>query len=68
MEILSGNTQIELLKKMNDIKKEHDALKQEIIDDTVQFDEFEKKINEKIDRLQELEKNYVAVIEEMEKK
>jgi uncharacterized coiled-coil DUF342 family protein len=68
MEILSGNTQIELLKKMNDIKKEHDALKQEIIDDTVQFDEFEKKINEKINRLQELEKNYVAVIEEMEKK
>ncbi len=68
MKNLSENTEIELLKIMNDIKKEHDTLKQEIIDDTVLFDEFEKKINEKINKLQELEKSYVIVVEEMEKR
>jgi hypothetical protein len=66
MENLSGNTPTELLKMINDIKQKHDALKQEIINDTFEFDELEIKINKKIEALTELEKNYVALIEEME--
>jgi uncharacterized coiled-coil DUF342 family protein len=67
MEILTGHTPTQLLKMLNDIKQEYDSLKQEIINDTIVFDEIEKKINEKINRLTELEKSYVALIEEMEK-
>jgi hypothetical protein len=68
MEELSKHTPIELLKMINDTKQKHDALKQEIINDTFEFDEFEIKINKKIEALTELEKNYVALIEEMEKR
>lgn len=68
MEELSKHTPIELLKMINDTKQKHDALKQEIINDTLEFDEFEIRINKKIEMLTELEKNYVALIEEMEKR
>lgn len=68
MENLSGHTETELLKMMNDIKKEHEALKQEIIDNTRIVDELEIKINEQLNSLTELEKNYVAIVEEMEKR
>ena len=67
MEVSTGYTPTQLLKMINDIKQQYDSLKQEIINDTIVFDEIEKKINEKINKLTELEKNYVALIEEMEK-
>ena len=68
MENLSKYTPTELLKMVNDNVTRHNALKQEIIDHTYEVDELEKKINEKIVILEELEKNYVELIEEMEKR
>lgn len=68
MENLSGYTPTQLLKMINDAKKMHDALKQEIVDYTFQVDELEKIINNKLNELTEIEKNYVALIEEMEKR
>jgi len=68
MEELSKYTPTELLKMINDAKAKHDTLKQEIIDHTFDLDELSKLINEKIGKLTELEKNYVELIEEMEKR
>lgn len=63
MEDLSKLTPTQLLKKGNDIKARHDALKQEIIADTYGIEELEKRLNEKVKELQELEKNYVEIVE-----
>jgi hypothetical protein len=63
MEDYSKYTPIELLKMGNDIKTKHDALKQEIIEYSFQTEELEKLINKKLALLDELEKNYVAIIE-----
>jgi hypothetical protein len=68
MEDLSKCTPTELLKIGNDIKVKHDTLKQEIIDLSFEVEELERKINEKIVLLDELERNYVAVVEEIEKR
>jgi len=68
MENLSTCTPTELLKLINDVKSKHDTLKQEIIGHTFEVDELEKKINEKLAKLDELEKSYVKLIEELEKK
>ena len=68
MEDLSKYTPIELNKLINDIKVKHDTLKQEIINDTIELDKFLVMINDKTNTLTELEKNYVALIEEMEKR
>jgi len=68
MEDLSGLTATQLLKISNDIVSKHGALKQEIIDLTYESDELEKKINEKLELLDMLEKNYVVIAEEMNKR
>ena len=68
MEDLSKYTPTELLKMGNDIKAKHDALKQEIIDHSFELEVLENKINEKIIILDELERNYVALVEEIEKR
>jgi len=68
MEDLSGLTATQLLKMSNDIVSKHGTLKQEIIDLTYESDELEKKINEKLLILDELEKNYVVIAEEMNKR
>jgi len=68
MENLSGLTATQLLKISNDIVSKHGALKQEIIDLTYESDELEKKINEKLALLDMLEKNYVVIAEEMNKR
>jgi len=65
MEDLSKHSPIELNKMINDVKAKHDALKEEIIGYTFQAEELERKINEKLAILQEVEKNYVELIEEM---
>ena len=65
MEDLSKYTPIELQKMGNDIKAQHDALKNEIIDDTYEMEKLEKRINEKVLLLEELEKNYVKIIEKL---
>ncbi len=68
MEDLSKYTPTELLKMINDIKQKHDNLRQLIIDNTYVLDELQNKINNDLVELNELEKNYVALIEEMEKR
>lgn len=56
-------TPTELLKKANDVKARHDALKQDIIADTNEIERLEKQLNDKVEELQNLEKNYVEIIE-----
>ena len=63
MDELNKYTKTELLKLGNDIKSEHDSLKKEIINDTYEIEIIEKRINEKIVRLEKLEKNYVEIVE-----
>jgi hypothetical protein len=50
---------------INDSNVAHDVLKQEIIDHTFEVDELEIKINQKIEKLTEIEKNYVILVEEL---
>jgi hypothetical protein len=68
MEDLIKYTPIELNKLFNDIKLKHDTLKQEIIDHTFEADELEKTINNKLLLLDEAEKTYIALIEEISKR
>lgn len=65
MEELSKYTPTELLKFINETKDSHDNLKEEIIADTHKMDELELLINSKIDKLDKLEKKYIALIEEI---
>jgi hypothetical protein len=65
MEDLSKYTKIQLQKMGNDIKAKHDALKEELIADTYEMEELEKRINKKVLLLQELEKNYVEIVEKI---
>ena len=65
MEDLSKHTQIELQKMGNDIKAKHDKLKDELIADTYEMEELEKRINEKAVLMEELEKNYVEIVEKI---
>ena len=55
----------ELLKKANDIKTQHDALKQLITVKTYEMEELEKIINETAKQLQELERQYIDTIEKI---
>jgi len=59
------HTLTELLKLVNDAKATHDSLKEEIIADTKVMDDLNAKINEKIELLNFIEKNYVEIIEEL---
>ena len=63
MENISGHTPTQLLKMSNDICKRHEALKKEIVDDTFAIEMLELGLNQKTEELQELEKNYVKIIE-----
>lgn len=65
MENLTKYTSIELLKIGNEIVVKHEQLKKEIINDTFLIDEMGEKINSKLEQLDELEKSYVMVVEEI---
>ena len=69
MSELTKLTDTELIKQLNDNKQKHDNLKQEIIDDTHEFDDYvikkSEEINNKIKILDEIEKNYVQLVEEL---
>jgi hypothetical protein len=67
MENLDKYTQIELQKMGNDIKAKHDKLKEELIINTYEMEELEKRINEKVKLMEELEKNYVEIVENIVK-
>ena len=66
MEDLTKLTPTELLVKGNQIKARHDNLKQEIIAITYEIEELEKSMNEKGQEMQELEENYVKIVEIIE--
>ena len=65
MENLDKYTPIELQKMSNDIVMKHEALKDDIIKHTYKLEEIENLINEKSKELEELEKNYVRIIEKL---
>ena len=65
MDNLSGHTPTQLLKICNDISKRHEVLKKEIVDDLLNIELLETGINLKTEELQELEKNYVEIIEKL---
>jgi len=67
MENLTKHTQIELQKMGNDIKARHDKLKDELIANTYEMEELEKRINKKAELMEELEKNYVEIVEKLVK-
>lgn len=68
MEDLKKHTPTELLKLLNDTKAEHDRIKQEIVDYTHEVDELEEKINKKLVVLDETEKKYITLLEELDNK
>jgi len=63
MEDLTKYTPIELQKMGNDIKAQHDKLKEELIAATYEMEKLEIEINEKVKKLQKLEENYVRIVE-----
>jgi len=65
MEDLNKLTPIELQKMLNDTKTSHDSLKEEIVQDTKEVDRIAVIINEKLKKLENIEQQYVALIEEM---
>ena len=68
MENLDQYTPTELLKMINDINKIHDRIKAEIIGHTIDVDNLEIVINNKLSLLEELEKKYIELIEEIDKR
>jgi type 1 glutamine amidotransferase len=65
MENLNKYTPTELLKLINDQSVLHESIKKEIIDYTIQIDEIEMFINNKINELTVAEKEYIELIEEL---
>lgn len=69
MSIFNKYTDTELIRLLNQNKEKHDNLKQEIVGDTYEFDNYvltkSKEINKKIEELEKLEKNYVELVEEL---
>lgn len=65
MEILDKYTQIELQKMGNDIKSKHDKLKEELIANTYEMEELEKRINDNVKLMEDLEKNYIEIVEKI---
>lgn len=64
MEDLSKYSLIELNKMINEISVNHDNIKNEIVNYSIEIDKLQNIINDKINELNNLEKNYVALIEE----
>lgn len=69
MNNLINYTDTELLKLLNENKNTHDNLKNEIINDTYEFDDYVlnkgNEINKKIEKLNEFERIYIDLLEEL---
>lgn len=77
MDLFSGYTKTEILKKINDIQQSHSSIKDEIVKHTDEIDEIEEIlkpykdkiieleniINDKLTNLRKLEENYVILID-----
>lgn len=68
MENLSEYSSIELQKMINDTNLSHEKIKGEIIDLSIEMDRIQAIINEKIEQINNLENNYVNLIEEYMKR
>jgi hypothetical protein len=68
MEDLNKYTPIELNKMILDTKTSHDSLKEEVINETREIDEITIRINKKLADIDGLEKLYIALIEELNKR
>ncbi len=66
MKDITNFTPTELLKRGNDIKARHDALKAEIIQTSFEIENLEKILTKNLNELDELEKEYIAIIEVIE--
>ena len=62
---LTKYSSTELLKMINDSKINHDKLKEEIIQDTKKIDDITIIINKNLKKLEDFEKDYIILIEEM---
>lgn len=65
---LSKYTSTELLKMSNDIKAEHDVIKQIVINDIRIIDEIQHKINENLQKLDDLKNLNTIIVEELNKR
>lgn len=65
MESYSKISHNELNYLINKAKEEHDAVKDEITRYTLQIEEFEKIVNEKLEILTQIEKHYVDLMKEL---
>ena len=65
MESYNNLTDTELLYQINESKKWHEAIKNETIELTLQIEEIEKTVNEKLKELEIIEHKYVGLIKEM---
>lgn len=68
MENLTQKTPIELQKLAKSIKAEHEELKNEITKHTYEIESLEKIINDKINKISDLEHIYVSIISELDKR
>lgn len=60
-----SNTKTQILRLIDNIKVKHDTLKKEIINHTYEIETIEKTINTKIIEIDELEKNYIELVEKL---
>ena len=65
MESYNKLTDTELLYQINDSKKWHEEIKKETIGLTLQIEEIEKIVNEKLKELEIIENKYVGLLKEM---
>jgi hypothetical protein len=68
MENLEKLTLTGLQKLSNDLKYEHELIKNEIIEATNKIDELDIFINKKLKQLEETENKYVQLVEEIDKR
>ncbi|MFA5366507.1 MAG: hypothetical protein WC333_01095 [Dehalococcoidia bacterium] len=68
MENLSGYTPTQLLKLINAVKTAHDTVKEGILDCVNKVEELEKQINGKMGELDIYEKQYVELVDELNKR
>jgi uncharacterized protein YlxW (UPF0749 family) len=68
MEDYSNYTLIELNKMINDIQQKHEQLKGEIVNHSYEIENIERIVNDKLEILNNLEKKYIALIEEITKR
>jgi len=65
MNELSNYSPTEILKFINDLKINHESLKNEVFKLLDDVDQIEIIINEKINEIKDIEKNYTILIEEL---